>query len=146
MAKEQRKYDKEYKIQAVKLSKEIGSSRALADAMMEIQAEDECNDTYGRVRMRQVLLLKKPEGVSIPNERTVYWVMARIGLCHRPKRKPNGITKADREARKSDDLNGISLRKIRCGNALPISRKSRQKTGNNSCHCKSKHCISGAFF
>ena len=30
--------------------------------------------------------------------------MEMIGLSHRPKRKPNGITKADREARKSDDL------------------------------------------
>lgn len=30
--------------------------------------------------------------------------MDEIGLVHRPKRKPNGITKADREARKSDDL------------------------------------------
>ena len=25
-------------------------------------------------------------------------------IIHKPKRKPNGITKADREARKSDDL------------------------------------------
>ena len=30
--------------------------------------------------------------------------MERINLIHKPKRKPNGITKADREARKSDDL------------------------------------------
>lgn len=30
--------------------------------------------------------------------------MEKIGLSRRPKRKPNGITKADREARKSDDL------------------------------------------
>ncbi len=30
--------------------------------------------------------------------------MSEIGLTHRPKRKPNGITKADRNARKSDDL------------------------------------------
>ena len=30
--------------------------------------------------------------------------MDEIGLSHQPKRKPNGITKADREARKSDDL------------------------------------------
>ena len=30
--------------------------------------------------------------------------MEEIGLSHRPKRRPNGITKADREARKSDDL------------------------------------------
>ena len=30
--------------------------------------------------------------------------MTEIGLNHKPKRKPNGITKADREASKSDDL------------------------------------------
>lgn len=30
--------------------------------------------------------------------------MEPIGLVHSPKRRPNGITKADREARKSDDL------------------------------------------
>ena len=76
----------------------------LADAMMDICMEDECNDTYGRIRMYQALQLKQPEGVHIPSERTVYRVMDEIGISHRPKRKPNGITKADREARKSDDL------------------------------------------
>lgn len=76
----------------------------LADAMREINAEDTCNDTYGRIRMYQALQLKQPEGVHIPSERTVYRVMEEIGLSHRPKRKPNGITKADKEARKSDDL------------------------------------------
>lgn len=76
----------------------------LADAMRAINTEDECNDTYGRIRMYQALLLKKPEGLKIPSERTVYRVMDEIGLSHQPKRKPNGITKADREARKSDDL------------------------------------------
>ena len=30
--------------------------------------------------------------------------MEEIGISHRPKRKPNGITKADKEARKADDL------------------------------------------
>lgn len=30
--------------------------------------------------------------------------MEEIGIIHRPKRKPNGITKADKAARKSDDL------------------------------------------
>ena len=30
--------------------------------------------------------------------------MDEIGLNHKPKRKPNGITKADKEAHKSDDL------------------------------------------
>ena len=76
----------------------------LADTMQEICSEDECNDTYGRIRMYQALLLKKVEGMYIPSERTVYRVMEQIGLSHRPNRKPNGITKADREAMKSDDL------------------------------------------
>lgn len=76
----------------------------LADAMINISTEDEYNDTYGRIRMYQALNLKQPEGVHIPSERTVYRVMEIIGLNHRPKRKPNGITKADREARKSEDL------------------------------------------
>ena len=69
--------------------------QGLAEAMREIHDEDVCNDTYGRVRMRQALLLKQPEGVTIPSERTVYRVMKEIGLVHHPKRKPNGITKKD---------------------------------------------------
>ena len=72
--------------------------------MKEILAEDECNDTYGRIRMYQALTLKQPENVDIPSERTVYRIMEEIGISHHPRRKPNGITKADREARKSDDL------------------------------------------
>ena len=54
--------------------------------------------------MHQALALKKPAGIEIPSERTVYRVMEEIGISHKPKRKPNGITKADKEARKSDDL------------------------------------------
>lgn len=72
----------------------------LANAMKEIIREDECNDTYGH----QALLLKQLTGVPISSECTVYRVMDQIGLSHRPKRKRNGITKADREAMKSDDL------------------------------------------
>ena len=123
----------EYKIQAVKLTKEIGGAKAAAElgipentlyAWMKAAregrldagsgshtpqtamnlAEDECNDTYGRTRMYQALLLKQPKGIHIPIERTVYCIMEEIWLSHRPKRRPNGITKADREARKSDDL------------------------------------------
>ena len=40
----------------------------------------------------------------MPCEGTVRKVMEEINLIHKPKRKPGGITKADREARKSDDL------------------------------------------
>ena len=53
--------------------------------------------------MYQALKLKYPNE-DIPCERTVYRIMEEIGLSHRPNRKPNGITKADRNARKSDDL------------------------------------------
>ena len=45
--------------------------------------------------MYQTLQLKQPENVHIPGERTVYRVMEEIGLNHKLKRKPNGITKAD---------------------------------------------------
>ena len=71
--------------------------------MRGIVAEDECNDTYGRCRMYHALKLKFPDE-KIPGERTVYRIMQETGLAHRPKRKPNGITKAERNARKSEDL------------------------------------------
>ena len=76
----------------------------LVKAMKEIIAEDECNDTYGRERMYMALKLKAPEGVKIPCEGTVRKVMEELGIIHKHKRKANGITKADKEARKSDDL------------------------------------------
>ena len=81
--------------------------QALADAMIQIHNEDEGNADYGRVRMYQALQLKKELGeieIDIPCEGTVRNVMEQIGLIHKPKRKPNGITKADKEARKSDDI------------------------------------------
>ena len=40
--------------------------QTLADTMLEIHAEDVCNDTYGRVRMFQALTLKRPDGIPIP--------------------------------------------------------------------------------
>ncbi len=78
--------------------------QALADAMAEICSEDAYNDTYGRIRMHQALQLKQPKNIKIPSERTIYRIMETIGISHTPKRKPNGITKADKEAMKSDDL------------------------------------------
>lgn len=79
---------------------------ALAAEIYKIIDEDECNDTYGRYRMYKALQLKKEaEGGGFPHipcERTVYRVMERLGIAHTPKRKPNGITKADREAMKNN--------------------------------------------
>lgn len=80
---------------------------ALAAEMMKIHNKDEENADYGRVRMYQALQLKKELGeieIDIPSEGTVRSVMEKIDLIHKPKRKPNGITKADSQARKSDDL------------------------------------------
>lgn len=75
----------------------------IANLMYEILKEDEYNDTYGRYRMRDALLLRYTEENS-PGERTVYRIMHKIGIIHKPKRKPNGITKTGKEAQKSDDL------------------------------------------
>lgn len=61
--------------------------------MLAINSEYEYNDTYGCIRMYQVLKLKKAAGVHIPSEGTVYRVMEQIGLSHHPHRKPNGITR-----------------------------------------------------
>ena len=55
--------------------------------MTEIREEDEYNDTYGRVRMCEALLLKKEkEGleIEIPKERTIYRIMEKIRISHRP--------------------------------------------------------------
>lgn len=75
--------------------------------MRRIHKEDKENENYGRVRMYQALQYKKELGeidISIPSEGTVRSVMKQIGLIHIPHRKPNGITKTDKAARKSDDL------------------------------------------
>lgn len=82
---------------------------ALAAEMKKIIEEDIYNDTYGYQRMYDALKLKESKSLDdsfpkIPHERTVYRIMAHEGLIHRPKRNPNGITKADKEAQKSDDL------------------------------------------
>ena len=43
--------------------------------------------------MFQALTLKRPDGIPIPSERTVYRVMEKIGLSHRPKRNPKELRK-----------------------------------------------------
>ena len=79
----------------------------IADLILEIRSEDECNDNYGRKRIIEALRQKKEKeslDIEIPSERTIYRIMDKLGISHKKKHKPNGITKADREARKSDDL------------------------------------------
>ena len=111
--------------------------QTLADTMLEIHAEDVCNDTYGRVRMFQALTLKRPDGIPIPSERTVYRVMEKIGLSHRPKRNPKGITKADREARKSDDL---LKRNFRICDKSVFYRMLAKRCLHRGFHCQPQYC------
>ena len=67
--------------------------QALADAMIDICSEDECNDTYGRIRMYQALQLKHPEDVHIPGERTVYRVMEELVLIISRNASPTALQK-----------------------------------------------------
>ena len=76
---------------------------ALVKEIAAIISEDEYNDTYGRIRMYQALKLRASEGVHIPCRETVRKVMRENNLSVPTRRKPNGITKADREAQKSDN-------------------------------------------
>jgi len=74
--------------------------------MKEIIEEDECNDTYGSKRMHEALLLrqeKDPE-LIVPGYRTIARIMQENGLSRKEKRNPHSLTKADKEAQKSDDL------------------------------------------
>lgn len=79
--------------------------QGIAKEIMEILNEDVYNDTYGRNRIHLALQLKHPDD-EIPSQRTIYRIMQRMGIVHETRRKPNGITKADKLARKSDDLIG----------------------------------------
>ncbi len=75
--------------------------------MLDIIDEDEYNTAYGGKRMREALELKKENkhiDIEIPKLRTIYRIMESLGLTHRPNHNPHGITKADKDARKSDDL------------------------------------------
>ena len=76
---------------------------AIAQAIRDIVAEDEWNDNYGKKRILEALQLKYPNG-ELPSITTIYRIMKKMGIIHKPKKKPNGITKADKSARKSDDL------------------------------------------
>ena len=77
--------------------------QAIADDIVEILNEDSYNDTYGRERIWLALQIKHPEK-EIPSLRTIYRIMQHMGIVTNTKRKPNGITKADKLAQKSDDL------------------------------------------
>ena len=87
-----RKYEKEYKVRAVKLAKEIGGSKEAK----ELGVPEGTIHTWLKVARSGSLDIG--EGPHTP--------CSAMSLAEEitALRKPNGITKADREARKSDDL------------------------------------------
>jgi transposase InsO family protein len=75
-----------------------------AELLAEIEAiigEDEFNDSYGKERLHDALVLREHK-VSLS---TVYRVCRENNLLRR-KKCPKGLTKADKAAQKSDDLLG----------------------------------------
>ena len=98
MAKKQRKYDMEYKIKAVKSAKEPSGAKAAAGLkslpryFQHLAAE------------RNLSLYNAVPGFYGKEHHSLCRIMEEIGLSHRPKHRPNGITKAGREARKSEDI------------------------------------------
>ena len=72
--------------------------------MKKICADDKRNASHGRTRMLMALKQCLPAGTHIPSVGTIQKIMAGIGIGHAKNRKPNGIAKAERNARKSDNL------------------------------------------
>ena len=64
--------------------------------------EDECNDTYGRIRMYQALQLKQPEEYIFPVRELFIVSWQKLVLII--NQNAEWYYQADREASKSDDL------------------------------------------
>ena len=75
----------------------------LAEEILTIIKEDDWNDNYGKKRIWEALKLRHSDG-NLPSITTIYRIISQMGICRKKKHNPNGITKADKEARKSDDL------------------------------------------
>jgi transposase InsO family protein len=69
--------------------------------MYEILNEDAENENYGYNRMYEALIHK----YNFEGSKSKVWrVMIQNGLIHKPKRNPNGLTKADKAAQAADNL------------------------------------------
>jgi len=84
----------------LKSKEKPNKNEAILAAMLEIMKEDEENSNYGKVRMYDAL---KARGIKCCQPR-VSAIMDENGLRVGKKRKPNGLTKADKKAQASDNL------------------------------------------
>ena len=107
----------------------------LADAMRVIHAEDECNDTYGRIRMYQALLLKNPTGIKIPSERTVYRVIKLVRLVNNNYIRLDGNEKASGILTKGGSIIGSST------NAIVFHYKVEHEDGTVTYEDLSDQCV-----
>ena len=69
--------------------------------MKQVLEEDEENENYGIERMHEKLLY---DHKITESRSTVYRVMRENGLIQKKKRNPQGLTQADKNAQKSDNL------------------------------------------
>lgn len=72
----------------------------LLNQIKEILAEHEDNHNYG---VERIYLALQQKGYT-KGKQSVYRLMKKYGLLKKRKRHPNGITKEDREAQKSENL------------------------------------------
>ena len=72
----------------------------LSEEMKAILKEHPCNDNYGAPRMKQAL---EQRGFTV-GLRRVTRIMREHGWLHRPRRRPQGLTKTDPEAMKAENL------------------------------------------
>jgi len=83
----------------------------IAKEIRKILAEDEYNDAYSPERMRSALVLRREQAEEkeqyfpkVPSVSTLRRVMKHEGLISKKRRTPKGLTEADKEAQKSDNL------------------------------------------
>lgn len=69
--------------------------------ILKIRAEDVENENYG---VERLYLKLQNDYYYTGSIRTIYRICKKHGLLIKPKRKPNGLTKADKKAQKSENI------------------------------------------
>ena len=86
--------------QHLKSSRRPKKDEVLSVAMQEIYDLHPCNDNYGVHRMQQALEQKNIRA----GIRRIKRIMRGKGWLHKPHRRPHGLTKADPETQKNENL------------------------------------------